>query len=77
MKKLYVERVTEGLQALNSHYGVGDVRNVRMWLDGRVTFEQHPFQMKPRTRKARVEENTLYALGHQRSIGKFGKGHKK
>jgi hypothetical protein len=61
-------KVRTAITILNNHYGYGDVRSVVIYLDGRIEYQVQGFQMRPQLRRGRLAGNTVYALGHQRTI---------
>ena len=65
---LYFDQVKSAIVHLNNVYGKGSVSNVRVFMDGRVTFDQTPYGCSPSVRRGRVNGNTVFALGHQRTF---------
>jgi len=63
-----LQKVSEAIKILNWHYGRGDLRAVKLFLDGHIEFARAPFMMKTETRHGRLIGNTVHALGHQRKI---------
>lgn len=63
------------LQRLNTLYGRGDVRNVKVYLDGRIEWTRQPYGLKTETRHGRIVGDTVFALGHQQTIGRLPNSH--
>lgn len=62
MKKI---QVVSALRNLNGIYGRGDLVSVNVT---RRTFIRKPFQCRPETRTFKLEGNTVFALGHQKTV---------
>lgn len=60
------KQIREALDSLNWNYGRGDVIHVDFTA---MTFTRKPFQMRNEVRSFRFENNTVYALSHQKKIG--------
>ncbi len=59
------KKIREALDSLNWNYGRGDVTHVDFTA---MTFTRKPFQMQIEVRSFRIENNTVYALSHQKKI---------
>ena len=61
-------KVWDALMILNMHYGYGDIKDVRLYLDGGIDFVVQGYVMPPQTRRGHLRGNTVFALRHQRKI---------
>lgn len=60
------KKIREALNSLNWNYGRGDVIHVDF---AAMIFTRKPFQMQNEACSFRFENNTVFALGHQKMIG--------
>ena len=67
---LTADQISGALSTLNAHYGRGHVGSIVVYLDGKVEWQQRHDPRLGRTehRIARVKGNTVFALGHQRTV---------
>ena len=54
MKPTYVNDINYLVKCLHWNYGVGDIKEIRRFADGRVEVEAQAFGMKPHTRVGRI-----------------------
>ena len=58
--------ILKALVHLNNLYGYGDVKSVRLFLDGTISFTVQGYGMRSKIRFGRFHNSTVYALRHQR-----------
>lgn len=66
----YFHELANAIKAMHYHYGIGDVKEVRILGDGRIEVHAQGFQMKPHIRRGRLsgrthEKQTIKMYGHQ------------
>ena len=62
------QRVRETLKRLNDIYGYGDVKETRVFMDGRITFMVQGYGMREKLRRGHIHGDSVRALGHQRKF---------
>lgn len=69
--KTYVESKDYLVKCLHYRYGVGDIREIGYYVDGRIEVVAQGYGMKPHTRRGRIISNpksgscTVKMYGHQ------------
>jgi hypothetical protein len=61
-------KVAHALTRLNWHYGYGDIRTVKLFMNGQIEFTVQGFGMGLKTRRGHMQGCTVHALGHQKQI---------
>jgi len=71
MKTTYVNDINYLVKCLHWNYGVGDIKEIRRYANGKVEVESEAYGMKPHVRRGRIVSNpkrgsfTVKLYGHQ------------
>lgn len=65
--------VTNAIKTMHYRYGIGDVKEVRIFADGRIEVHAKGYSMKPHIRRGRLTgwpnaKQTIRMYGHQMTI---------
>lgn len=66
---LYAEKVFRAVQHLNNLYGRGDVKECRLYGNGKIEFTVQGYMMNRERRRGHLYGETVHVLGHQLTIG--------
>lgn len=73
MKTTYSD-ITNALKIMHYNYGIGDIKEIRLFADGRIEIIAKGFNMKPHKRTGRMlptkraYTQTIKIYGHQRTV---------
>jgi len=70
----YFHDVNNAIKALHYRHGIGDIKEIMRFADGRIELTAQGFGMKPHTRKGRIvigkraHTHTVKMYGHQMTV---------
>jgi len=69
----YYHDVMNAIKAMHYNYGIGDVKEIQIFADGRIEVHAQGYGMKPHIRRGRLRgwpdaKQTIRMYGHQKTI---------
>ena len=71
--KLYFQNISNVIKNMHYRYGIGDIREIKQFADGKIEIIAKGYGMKPHVRRGHVTGNTfgkrtIKLYGHQLTV---------